>query len=191
MSFRSTFAHIITYLFHHDQTSDGERARLLQLHQHCQDCPRVVQPDESNDLGHLSVVKHYREKLKLIGFVKPTGPLCNSIYQREKLQEFCDSSGYELLQIFEYDKDRSAVALHDALEAMQHADGLIITDMLRLVDHHTDPMRDLAPLVHDYFFHDGKQIISIKEGIDTSTFGGQEAAITFLNDLRGVEFLAC
>lgn len=75
--------------------------------------------------------------------------------------------------------------LHHAMEALEGADGLIVTDLDRLVTHTIDRLRDLRPLLHKFCSaSENRHLISISEGIDTGTAIGQANAMELVMDMK-------
>lgn len=74
--------------------------------------------------------------------------------------------------------------LSHALEELEIADGLIVCNLDRLVAHPNDRLRDLRPILHRFCSHEGKHLISIEEGVDTSTPAGQRNALELINELK-------
>src|SRR6185369_5664284 len=102
---------------------------------------------------------HQGEALKLVAYVRAwEGSAAKE--QTRRLQAWCDVNGNVIIKTFDHDKKEPEIDFHDALMALDEADGMIVTDLSRLVRHHDDPLRDLAPLVHHYFFHEPKHLIS-------------------------------
>lgn len=73
--------------------------------------------------------------------------------------------------------------LGNAFDALINADGLIISDLNRLVGQCEDPARELVPMIHDNFFHNDRYLISVYENINTSTTQGQNALLQYVHQL--------
>ena len=176
---------LLEKLFPHNHSNDGELERLQAMHKHCQ-CPPPC-PEKSS---FFDKIHHRGQSLKLIAYIRAC-EIDGAIEQKGKIQQFCADRGHQIVQIFDHDTLVPEVGLHDALEALSTADGIIVTDLTRLVKHHDDPLRELAPLVHHYFFHEPKHLISIAECIDTTNQEGQERLVNFLEQLNDVEHGTC
>jgi DNA invertase Pin-like site-specific DNA recombinase len=75
--------------------------------------------------------------------------------------------------------------LHHALEAVENVDGIIITNVDRLVSHHDNRLRDLRPVLHRFCSaSENKHLISIEEGINTATPLGQMNAMELVTELK-------
>jgi hypothetical protein len=181
---QNVFTGLLHKLFPHSEEK-AELKRLHQMHDHCQcahPCP--------NKVSFFDKMHHKGESLKLIAYVRAwEGD--GAAEQTRQLKAWCDEHGNTIIKLFDHDTKEPEMDLHDALIALDKADGMIVTDLSRLVTHHDDPLRDLAPLVHHYFFHEPKHLITISEQIDTRTAEGQEKMVEFLKRLTDLEHGTC
>lgn len=102
-----------------------------------------------------------------------------------EIKRFCDEHGFEIGEVFE-DYGLPALGMHDALDSLDHSDGIIASDLNRFVEHENDRMRDLKPLLHRFFCSGGKHLIAVEEGIDTANPEGQKAAVEFMSQVKGL-----
>jgi DNA invertase Pin-like site-specific DNA recombinase len=84
------------------------------------------------------------------------------------------------------DVGKPMTGLHHAMEALENADALLVCNLNRLVTHTDDRLRDLRPLLHHFCSQQagGKHLISIEEGINTSTPTGQMNAVEIINEYK-------
>lgn len=122
-------------------------------------------------------------KTSLIAYVRSSEEPGDAERQIEIIDAFCANHGFKLKNVFR-DQGRPSVGLTRALEALNGADGLIAVDLDRFVEHEGDKTRDLRPLVHEFLSLGSKHLITIKEGIDTGSAGGQTPAIEIINQPR-------
>jgi len=182
-SFLDSFKHLIDLIFHSNcGQSKDECARLKQLNEHYAKFPAREGGSQkrSNQSG-----------LKLVAYTRDGGPSNSTEMQLEKIKKYCNAHAYSITAHHTCQSADETIPLNDAIMDLEKCGGLIVSDLSRLVRHHEDPLRDLAPLVHEQFFHASRTLISVKEGIDTSTSWGQEALIEFLNQLRDIEGGTC
>ncbi len=165
---------MLSRIFPHP-TYQQELDRLHDIRVHCSsEKPCLVRP-HLYELGHKG-----KRGLKLVAYVRSVEPELREA-QKNKIEDYCEKNGHTIVTMFDWDRSKPGTALHDALLAIDGADGLIVADLDRIIDHPDDPPRDLFPIFHHYFFHNAKHLISIHEGIDTGSVFGQEAMINYLN----------
>ena len=99
------------------------------------------------------------------------------------LEEYCQKKGYELLSVVLDDRTRPGSGLHQAMELMAEADGLIVCHLWELSSREKDRMNEIRPLVRDNFLHQEKVLVVIEEGIDTDNVEGQSRLLEVLNRL--------
>ena len=187
-SFLESLKQIVDNIFHRNcGQSAADCQRLKSMNEHFQKVP-AKQVEVS---GKLSLHHSPGANVKLVAYTKYGGDTNKAEMQMERIDEYCASHGYTIQSRYDWNSDQPGTALHDALTALAHSDGLIVSDLARLVEHHDDPLRDLSPLVHDHFFHGGKHLISVKEGINTETIPGQESLVEYLSELRDIEHQTC
>lgn len=122
-------------------------------------------------------------KGNLIAYIRYTDDPWDAGRQLERLQEYCSRHDFKMEKAFE-DQGKPGMGLARALEALEYADGLIAVDLDRFVQHEGDKTRDLRPLIHEFLSIGSKRLITIAEGIDTGSIGGQNAAIEMINQPR-------
>ncbi len=176
---------LIEKMFPHDHSKEDHLERLRSMREHCQ-CASPC-PSKSS---FFDKIHHRGQSLKLIAYVR-ANQINGANEQTSKIQQFCKDRGHQIVAVFDHDTVAPEVGLHDALEALNTADGIIVTDLSRMVKHHDDPLRELSPLIHHYFFHEPKHLISIGECIDTTNQEGQEQLIKLLEQLGDVEYRTC
>ncbi len=178
---------LIDKLFHRDCGESIECRRLKSINEHYSKIP----VKHVKAVGSLSSHQNLGADKRLIAYTKFGGAANTPDMQMKDINEYCASHGYQVCSIYNSTSDQPGLALHDAITELTNAAGLIVSDLSRLVEHHDDPLRELAPLMHQHFFHGNKTLISLKEGINTSTLPGQEALLEFLNELRDIENQTC
>lgn len=104
--------------------------------------------------------------------------------QLKLINEFCQEHGCEVVKVFQDDGPTPGSALSLALQALNQADGLIAVDLNRFVHHHGDRMRDLKPFIHNFFCHTERYLLTVTEGIDTSSPVGQKNAVEFFSNVK-------
>jgi hypothetical protein len=129
---------------------------------------------------------HHRGALNLIAYVRACKTEAAQ-EQLQKIQQFCADRGHRIVQIFDHDTMTPERGLREAPDALDSADGMIVCDLTRLVKHHDDPLRELGPLIHHYFFHEPKHLISI----DTATLEGQQQLVEVMKQLGDIEYGTC
>lgn len=122
-------------------------------------------------------------KTSLIAYLRSSEEAGDAEKQLETIEAYCAHHGFRLKNIFK-DEGAPSVGLTRALDALNGADGLIAVDLDRFVEHEGDKTRDLRPFVHEFLSLGSKHLITIKEGIDTGSAGGQASAIEFINQPR-------
>ena len=115
-------------------------------------------------------------KLRLIGYVRVSTARQREGYsleaQREAIERYCQAHGHELVGIEE--ESESAIKARPVFQRVKaqvldgKADGLIVAKLDRL----GRSVRDLANIAEELSQH-GKQLISVRDNIDTSTSNGK------------------
>jgi len=115
-------------------------------------------------------------KLKLIGYVKVSTARQREGYsleaQREAIERYCQAHGHELVDIEK--ESESAIKARPVFQRVKaqvldgKADGLIVAKLDRL----GRSVRDLANIAEE-LSQAGKQLISVRDNIDTSTSNGK------------------
>jgi DNA invertase Pin-like site-specific DNA recombinase len=117
---------------------------------------------------------------RVIGYVRASSeqqvaPQVSPESQRQKLREFCERGGLELVELCEeppsLDKSLERPGLQRALAELRRgqADLLVVSRLDRL----TRSMRDLATLVDSYFLPGRHHLVAIAEGVDTRSAAGR------------------
>lgn len=167
---------LLSRLFPHPSFKQ-ELGRLRSNRLHCECKGPCPTSPHLYELGHKG-----KRGLRLVAYIRSLDPETRK-NQRKRIEDYCEKNGHQIVEMFDWDLARPGTALHDALLAIDTADGLIVSDLDRMIDHPDDPPRDLFPIFHHYFFHNTKHLISIHEGIDTGSVFGQEAMISYLNQI--------
>ena len=187
-SFLDQLKQLIDRIFHRDcGLSESDCQRLKSMNEHFKNVPAK----QAIVSGNLSLHHRPGTNVKLVAYTKSGGDTNTAEIQMEVIRDYCSSHGYTIHAHYEWKSESPALAVHDAIMALEHCDGLIVTDLARLVEHHDDPLRDLTPLVHDHFVHCNKHLISVKEGVNTSTTSGQQLLVEYMNELRDIEHQRC
>lgn len=182
VSFLEVLKKLLENIFHRDCSgSESECDRLKKMLEHYKCTPSRQQ---SASRGLLSLPQRSGNNLRLVAYTKYGGETNTAEMQTQQINDYCAMHNYVAKCHYSWNSKEPAMALHEALCELEHMDGLIVADLSRLVEHHSDPLRDLQPLVHDHFFHNAKHLISVKEGIDTSTTPGQKCLIEYLKELQ-------
>ncbi|MBX9666945.1 MAG: recombinase family protein [Candidatus Obscuribacterales bacterium] len=168
----------------------SESAAMYERLKHMSAHRTEKQPVHSMPWGNLSIHHRPRRNAHLIAYTKYGGENNTIMMQVDHIHRFCTMHGYTIQNVFEWEKSRPGTAIREALMAMHTADGIIVSDLTRLIDHYADPMRDLKPLVHECF-RNGKHLIAVNEGIDTATVVGQNALIEYTQELHDVVYRTC
>ncbi len=181
-SFLEVFQRLLENIFHKDcGGSESKCDRLKKMLEHYNNAPSRQHPSSQ---GRLSLSQRSGNNLRLVAYTKYGGETNTEEMQTQRINDFCELHNYVAESRFNWNPKEPAMALHEALCELEHKDGLIVADLSRLVEHDGDPLRDLSPLVHGQFFHNAKHLISVKEGIDTSTTPGQQSLVEYLKELQ-------
>lgn len=187
-SFIDSLKQLIGKITHREcDVSEATCQRLKHLNEHYS----KVAPKQVAVSGSLSDEHANRTNKKLVAYSRHGGESNSVDIQRERIDSYCLTHGFSVVAHHTCQSEDDNLALQDAITDLEHCAGLIVSDISRLVKHHTDPLRDLAPLLHDSFFNNSKILISVKEGINTSTSAGQQALIEFMKELRDIEQGTC
>lgn len=179
------FKHIADNLFNRNQTEAEVELNRVRLRKARKNRERN---EASQPIVSRSLSLHHRlgNMPRLVAYTRYGGDENTVEMQLRAIKKYCGEHGYLVTEVYNFDPQYPAAELGKALNALFYADGLIVSDLNRLVDHHDDPARDLAPLVQEYFFHNNKHLVSIYEVIDTSTTNGQNALLNHLRRLMRV-----
>lgn len=111
----------------------------------------------------------------LVAYIRIHGDLLSEEEQTKKINEYCLLHGFQIVATF-VDTGKPSHGLQNALQTMAEYHGLIAANLESFVEHKQDRLRDLRPFVHHFFCSGNKRLITLEEGIDTSSAGGQKAA---------------
>jgi hypothetical protein len=131
----------------------------------------------------LRALPHPLRKGTLVAYIRYMEDPWDAGRQLADIQNYCTQQGYRLERAFE-DQGKPSFGLTRALQALSEADGLIAVDLDRFIQHEGDKTRDLRPLIHEFLKPGSKYLITIKEGVDTSSPTGQMSAIELINQPR-------
>lgn len=157
--------------------ADDELSRLKQCHDHFHEC--VKQPAQSDSL---ECALHKDQHLRLIGYVRQ-GHEKTVDEQKNAIEEYCKEHGHLLVDTV-VNTSNSSAALEEALFELDHADGLIISDLLRLFGHEKDPVRDILHLIQHNFFFRSKHLICVDAKLDSQSCKGQAKLVRFLREVN-------
>lgn len=142
---------------------------------------RCMCTDKGNSIASYYLNRSRREKLVVYVRVNSEIEVEENV---ELIKEYCSENGYQITDIFTDVADHPSFGFKAAIEAMENADGLITVDLNQFVSLHGDRMRELRPLIHHFFCHGGKHLITINDGIDTGTELGQRNAIDLFSESK-------
>jgi len=97
-----------------------------------------------------------------------------------EIANYCQKHSYKVVHLFTDIGDRPSFGLQSAFDALEVVDGLISCDMTMFIKDNGDRVRELRPFIHHFFCLYEKHLITIFDGIDTSTSFGQENAIELM-----------
>lgn len=120
----------------------------------------------------------------LLAFVKDAAGGLSAAEQLELLQQYCADHGLKVARLIVCGGDPET-SIQEALRSLNDVDGLIVSDLNRLVEHAADRGYDLRAFIHQFFCANSfKRLISVAEGIDTRTPAGQAAALELINQVK-------
>ncbi len=120
----------------------------------------------------------------LLAFLKEDDNSMPINQQLDLINEFCQIHGLKLARKIVF-QDTRATSLQEAIRQMAFTDGLIVSDLDRLVSHECDRGHDLRTLLHEFVGAPAhKRLVSVSEGIDTRTPSGQQAAMEMINQIK-------
>ncbi len=123
----------------------------------------------------------YARRMKFLGYVRTGRGSLSHQAQIEAMNAHCHRNGYEILGFFSDDLEPST-GYANALAGLSDVDGLMVTDLTRMVSDCSASIRQLAPVLVNKFLRSDKKIVSIADGIENITPTGQEHMIALLND---------
>lgn len=147
---------------------------------HCPPAPDVKLEDcrcVMTKSGHWKLVMpagKAEHPLRLIAYLRPG--VKNIQEQLAMIEKYRNEHDCEIVGLFK-DVDKPSLGLRDALENLIHCDGLIASDLNRFVCHPEDRMRELRPFIHHFFCTAQKHLVTVDEGLDSSSPGGQAAML--------------
>ncbi len=144
--------------------------------QHC-GCFALSNPWLRNKL------RRQHHTLGLIAYVRTSTASDDLNQQLALIGDYCAVHGYHITKVFK-DEGIPSSGLREALDSLDEAAGIIAVDLNRFVAHSSDRLRELRPLIHHFFCQSTKHLITVKEGIDTRSPGGQLAALDLIADNR-------
>lgn len=121
-------------------------------------------------------------KLRLIGYVRSAGCSIDNNEQRRLIEQYCHEHGHHLVGFAHVDEGDPGLGLHQAITTLHSYDGIIAYDLNRFVHSIDDRVVELRALL-ETLLHEGKVLITLIEGIETLTAGGQETVIELLYKL--------
>ncbi|MBA3859002.1 MAG: hypothetical protein C0507_19015 [Cyanobacteria bacterium PR.3.49] len=164
-----------------DHFFKGKQVHSPQISHHGDIMDRCMCTEKGNSLA--SYYLNRGKKEKLVAYVR----VAHAEQVDEKadlIRDYCANNGYQIIEIFSDVGDHPSFGFKAALEALDNCDGLISLDLNQFVATKGDRIRELRPLIHHFFCHGGKHLITIAEGIDTGTELGQQNAIELVNETK-------
>ena len=111
----------------------------------------------------------------LIAYVRVDEDVLSEEEQTNAINDYCLRHGFIVAATF-VDTGKPSAGLQQALQHMMENHGLIAANLQSFVENNEDRLRDLRPFVHHFFCSGNKRLITVEEGIDTSSPSGQNAA---------------
>jgi Resolvase, N terminal domain len=121
------------------------------------------------------------KRLKFLGYVRTSRGSMSHQDQIEAITAHCNRNSYEILGFFS-DELEPAVGYANALAGLSDVDGLIVTDLTRMVPDSSETLREVRPVLTEKILHEGKKFVSIADGLENITASGQEHLRDLLND---------
>lgn len=120
----------------------------------------------------------------VLAFLKEDDDSMSLKEQLDLIEEFCEIHGLKIARKIIY-QGSQATSLEEAIRQLAFTDGMIVSDLNRLVAHQCDRGHDLRTLLHEFVGAPAhKRLISVSEGIDTRTTSGQQAAVEIINQVK-------
>lgn len=123
----------------------------------------------------------FHNSLRLIGYVRCADTKSTVAEQIAAIKEYCRNHKHMLVEIFT-DGPQPGVGLAMALQALDHADGLIVTSICNLVSRKDDALLQARPIIDANFMHGHRKLISLYDGIETVTASGEGNLMNLLNE---------
>lgn len=169
-----------------DLEMESQRTRLRKRRRTEEaDMSTVASTKGSDEPRRESLLLHHRlgKRSRLIAYTRCGGCYHEPAMQRYVIKTYAEDHGYVVSDFYDADNAFAVSNLSLAFDALINADGLIVSDLNRLVGQCADPARELVPLIHDNFFHNDRYLISVQENINTSTAQGQNALLHYVHQL--------
>ncbi len=144
---------------------------------HCR-CEVLKNPWPFSPGAHATKCTH------LVAYIRTDWEPPSKEEQLNAINEFCRKHDYVLDSIYEDFGSKPGYGLADALARLDRVGGIVAFDLDRFVHNSADRLRDLKPFIHDFFCSTNKHLLTVKEGINTATPGGQRAAIEFISSTK-------
>jgi DNA invertase Pin-like site-specific DNA recombinase len=120
---------------------------------------------------------------RVVAFLKEDQDSLSSGQQLELIKDYCRDHGLTVSKTIISD-GRACTSLEEAIRDLANADGLIISDLNRLVKHN-ERGYDLRPVLNEFIQAEfQKRLIAVMEGIDTRSASGQIAAMEIINQVK-------
>ena len=117
-----------------------------------------------------------------MGYVRSAGCSVDNDEQRRLIEQYCHEHRHHLVGFAHVDEGDPGLGLQEAISTLYSYDGIIAFDLNRFVHCREERLVELRSLL-EKLLHEGKVLITLVEGIETLTAGGQEAVIELLYKL--------
>ncbi len=105
------------------------------------------------------------DKPTMVAYIRYEGDLRNAGAKLIQIQDYCSEHDFKLVKAFE-EQGRLSTGLYRALKALEDTDGLITVTLEDFVEQDGDQMRDLRPLMEEYFSLANKRLITLEQGVN-------------------------
>lgn len=120
---------------------------------------------------------------RVVAFVKEDQDSIAAGEQLALIKDYCADHGLNIGETIVWDGS-SSTSLEQAIRDLGTADGLIVSDLNRLVQY-TERGYELRRVLHEFFKAEPrKRLIAVSEGIDTRSANGQMAALEIINQIK-------
>ncbi len=126
---------------------------------------------------------NFSHPVRLIAYARSESET-KCLEQFDRIEDFCNANNFELVGRFRDIASVPGVGLHQAIQQLSHANGIVAVDLDRFVHHHQDRLLDLKPLLHQFFCSGTRFLVTIKEGVNTQSAAGQKAALEVMDSLK-------
>jgi hypothetical protein len=113
-------------------------------------------------------------------YLRPHATRDNIEVQMAEIEDYCHRHGYRIAHVFK-DLGLPGMGLQEVLARLDEADGLVVIGLDCFVEHSSDRLRDLRPLLRHFLNYAHKHLIAVNEGIDSSTVFGQESIMDLMS----------